>query len=40
MEEKYEVIFPEVRYIVSSLEDARMIIDKYKPSGVCIKLIK
>ena len=40
MEEKYEVIAPEKIYIVSSLEDARMIIKKYKIEGVCIRLIK
>ena len=34
------MIIPERRYIVNSLEDAKMVIDKYKVQGVCINLIK
>ena len=37
---KYEVIIPEVRYIVNSLEEAREVMEKYKVEGVTIKLIK
>ena len=39
-ENKYEVIIPERRYIVTGLEEVRIILKKYRLEGVCVKLIK
>ncbi len=38
--DKYEVIIPERRYIVHSLEEARRVMERYTVEGVCIRLIK
>ena len=35
MMDKYIVIFPGMSYVVNSLEDARMIIDKHKVEATC-----
>ncbi len=37
---QYEVIIPERRYIVNSLEEVRKVMEKYNVTGVCVKLIK
>lgn len=37
--DKYEVIIPERIYIVDSLTEAGMILDKHKAQGACIKLL-
>jgi len=37
---KYEVIIPERRYIVIGLKEVKIVLDKYRNLGVCVRLIK
>ena len=39
-ENKYEVIIPERRYIVIGLDEVKIILNKYKLEGVCVKLVE
>ena len=40
MKNKYEIIIPERRYIVTGLEEVKKVLERYKVEGVCIKLME
>ncbi len=40
VENKYEVIIPERRYIVTGLDEVKIILNKYRLEGVCVKLME